>query len=490
MTALEAKLDALLNRSGFALTAAAVLLAPWLFAAWEMWYFWPFVVFLMLALALSGLRIMLRAGKPPLRGRGADGRHFSGARLYRATWTAIPVFLLYAGIRAWQAEVRIDAIRSFLLLATSFFVGAQIVHGFTESQRRRFLPFLLVNLLLLGLYGIVNHALTASTRVLWMPGYEGYIAEGRATGTYYCPDHYAGLLEMAFAFSLGLLLARETAGWLRGLSAGVGAVSLIGIVLSKSRGGGLTILVVLAAALAIGFSQWPRRVRLLLRLSACCALAAGALLFAVAGQAYLERFGTYFNWQEARARPVRERVHMVVRQASSRARGRMMAAAWRAWQTQPVFGIGPGMHQNLWPHFAASPDGDRESGKWPTFPNFHFFSYEVHNDWLQLLEEYGAVGLVLFSAAVGFPAALLAAALRRERRRRRENDWQAVDCGPHGPVLGGLLAGCAMAFHSLGDFNLQMPANAWVMASIAGLAVASALQRERAPDAAAADGIP
>ena len=74
----------------------------------------------------------------------------------------------------------------------------------------------------------------------------------------------------------------------------------------------------------------------------------------------------------------------------------MIGGAIRAWQAAPVWGVGAGMHQNIWPHVAASGDGDRGKGIWPTLVNDKFHSYEVHSDWIQLLEEYGLVGLILF----------------------------------------------------------------------------------------------
>ena len=37
-----------------------------------------------------------------------------------------------------------------------------------------------------------------------------------------------------------------------------------------------------------------------------------------------------------------------------------------------------------------------------------------------------------------------------------------------------LLAALAMAIHSLGDFNLQLPGTTWLMGILAGLAVATA----------------
>jgi hypothetical protein len=37
----------------------------------------------------------------------------------------------------------------------------------------------------------------------------------------------------------------------------------------------------------------------------------------------------------------------------------------------------------------------------------------------------------------------------------------------------GFLAFAAMAFHSLGDFNLQMPATTWLLAGLTALALAA-----------------
>jgi len=137
-----------------------------------------------------------------------------------------------------------------------------------------------------------------------------------------------------------------------------------------------------------------------------------------------------------------------------------------------MFGIGPGMHQNLWPHFAPSPDGDRELGIWPTFPNNDFHSYEVHSDWIQLLEEYGVVGLVLFIMPVTAVVLLLIYGMRKEVLHRKRIDWEETGNDYYAALLGGLLSLLAMGVHSLGDFNLQMPATVWLLAVIISIPVA------------------
>ena len=45
----------------FGLVLAVVLASPWLFGAWEMWWFWPFAVAIFFAAALFGLRMVLAA---------------------------------------------------------------------------------------------------------------------------------------------------------------------------------------------------------------------------------------------------------------------------------------------------------------------------------------------------------------------------------------------------------------------------------------------
>jgi O-antigen ligase len=161
-------------------------------------------------------------------------------------------------------------------------------------------------------------------------------------------------------------------------------------------------------------------------------------------------------------------------------RVQMVSGALRAWRTAPAFGIGPGMHQTLWPHFSASPDGDPDKGIWPSHPNTGFHSYEVHSDWVQLLEEYGIVGLVLFLAALALVLRWLWRGLRREEAAWREGDWNPPARSRFfGVLVAGVLAAVAMILHSAVDFNLQMPATGWMLGAILGLAVGEAAHSEQ-----------
>ncbi len=448
----DRRLDGLiLGGIGLQLTAA-----PWLFGAWEMWWFWIFATGWALIAFLFGLRLMAC---------GVLGtRHLRSPRPFRMLFLAYAGFLGYAFIRMLQADVRIDAERSFLLHLTAGCVAVPILFGFSARQMRWLAGLLAINLIALGAYGVANHFWTGNARVLWMPGYAQYQqGHARATGSYYCPDHFAGILEIGLAFSLAVGLARGTPRALKAIGLPLAITALAGILFSKSRGAGLTVGVMGVGFLVFGLVQYRPVVRWALRgLLLTGVLAVGAWI-GWADHPYAVRFRQY-PWD----------------QLQHSDRGIMIAGALRAWQQKPVWGIGPGQHGHWWAHVAASGDGDRAAGRWPSRLNYHFHSYEVHSDWVQLLEEYGGVGLALFLLMVGCGIGILWETVRREARERARAGWAATGREDFWAPLSALGVAVAMGFHSLGDFNLQMPATVWITAAFIAMGLAAGFPASRA----------
>ena len=482
-------LDFSLQMAGFICISLVVLVSPWLFGAWEMWWFWPFAVLIFLATLIFALRLLLMGcvdDKGPdlkLRKRKTENAPITPTAIIFVL-SAVP-FLVYALICFLRAEVFMDAQRSFLLFLTPFLLAIHVTFGFSAAQRKALFTALAVNLCMLGLYGIINHLVDGSRLVLWEEGYPQYIRDSRATGSYFCPDHFSGIMELAFCLGLGLLLARGTGRriTLAGLAMlGIGAA---GVVLSKSRGGGLTLLVVLAAALVWGVAQWRPARRWSWRAGAALALSLALLVLWHSETTYVNRFKSYIMPTSAEPATARQTAAAAWKQVQRAPRARMIAAALRAWKEYPVFGIGPGMHQNLWPHYAPTQDGNRELGVWPSRLNNDFHSYEVHSDWVQLLEEYGLVGfsLVLLPAFVLFT--LLALGVRRERRRcAAATDTPTREEGQrHAMLLGALFSFVALVFHSLGDFNLQMPATTWLLAALLAIPLSELTRQDPAASA-------
>jgi O-antigen ligase len=377
---------------------------------------------------------------------------------YATWWLTQPVVYMLAEI-------------SVLLLVTPVLLAAIVIFGMTTEQRRRLFIYIMLNLFLLGLYGVINHAITGSRIVLWAPGYEQYMRDHRATGSYFCPNHFSGIMEIATAMGLGVFLTRRVSHLQRAIGLSLIALGCVAVVLSKSRGGGLTLLVIFAASLYWGFTNWPRRARWWWR-AACVAmggiLVTGMILLA---DGFIERYEQYVRPDRLQGLSLKDASADLGRRIEDSSRGRMFAGAYRAWQSAPVKGIGPGMHTTLWPHFAAETDGDAIAAVWPTRSNHHFWSDETHSDWLEMLEEYGLVGFVLLLLPVTYLFFVLSRALRQDRTLR----WEHKTTGTHFPresmVLGAILAFIAMAFHSTADFNLQMPATVWLLSAILALPI-------------------
>ncbi len=446
----------------FLLTVIVLLAAPWLFGAWEMWWFWPMTTLLFGAVLLFAVRLVfLGHGYPP---RTPVNRRL--ALMLLMGWAP---FVLYMLIRFHQAPVYLDAERSMLLFVTPLLLGIAIAFGFSRRQLEGLFILILLNMLALGVYAIVNWYKTRGEFVMWQPAYPQYILDERASGSYYCPNHFAGVMEIALLAGLALLITRHPRLGLRLLAVPLIGVAVWAILLTKSRGAVLSLGVVTILVLMVGFLQWRPAFRHSLAVVVVAATLGGSFAALTLDIPFVQRF-RHYPW----------------RQLERTSRYRMYSGAIRAWRTAPVWGIGPGMHRHLWPHFAASPDGDRETAQWPRFPNDTFHSYEVHSDWLQLMEEYGVVGLLLFLTALSATLALWAEALKREWRRQRAAAWRAPGRFDYAVILTGLLSGAVMAVHSLGDFNLQMPATVWLLGGIVAIGVAVIL-RDVAPVVVAGD---
>ncbi len=472
----------LLSRGIVVCVSVSVLLGPWFFGAWETWWFWPFLIPVFAASLLLGLQLILcpnmSAGSTP--GGNPSGRTDTAPtdfipRPARFLVCGVP-FLVYAYLRFLTTPVYIDAERSFLLFLSSWLLMLVVLYGLTARQRQGLFAAICINLVLIGLYGWINHRITGSRLVLWADGFPQYYGENRASACFFCPDHFSGAMEFCMCLGLGFVFGGAVRFPLRLAGCAMCVIGLIGVVMSKSRGGGMTLVVIAIAASIWGLTHLPRKARWWWRLSAFSCVLMLILLFASLAKPYMSRFGAYFDWSQARGKPATEAIQAVWESVRHQSRPQMYGAAIRAWKTAPWLGIGPGMHESVWPRFGPTADGDPENAIWPSRVNLEQTSNEVHSDWLELLEEFGVVGFALFLVPFVLLMLQFVRAMRQDPRRERiraatgefaENDWADAI------VLGVFLALVAITFHSLGDFNLQIPALAWVMASLTALGFAA-----------------
>jgi O-antigen ligase len=276
----------------------------------------------------------------------------------------------------------------------------------------------------------------------------------RASGFYICPNHLAGLLEMCGLLSLGLAFWGNFRPRWRVLAA-FGTLVWFGAVgITGSRGGYLS--VVFGLGVFAVLSLW---VVWLLQRGGFFAMMAGLLLFAglIVGGGFL------FMSQSDN---LRERMAQIYDPTNMRLL--MWKGAVQQYHLQPVIGTGSGTTFYLARQFRS-----REVQNDPQHD---------HDDYLELLAEYGIVGAVLFGL---FLLVHLWSGLVGIRRIVAGQIFPGTPPLSHDLAItvGALSAIGALLFHSLLDFNMHIPGNALLVAFLFGL-LAMPVSRENLPETA------
>ncbi len=354
---------------------------------------------------------------------------------------ALITYLIFAlGLVSLRLRVRLVYLLLLIAVANSTVGGIQFFKG------RNFMPF---EFLARGDYG------------------------ARASGFYGCPNHFAGFLEVVMLFGLSLACWSRSSLLIRIAAGYCAAMSLAGIIISGSRGGYASSVVGL---LAFGFislflaEKWLRR-EFWYAVIACVALGGVS--------------GAYFLRSVVRESDVlQHRVDSV--NSDMAVRASLAKAAFKQFQISPWFGTGSRTYLFYGREFRDSIIlGD------PIY---------AHNDYLQLLAEYGIVGfagMVVFLAfhlRGGFRSVKYVAAEQTTANRERgsmkrsgkgsrsRSAWRAVTDeetkrleqpqpsfkGSNSLALtvAALCSVIAYLVHSVVDFNLHIPANACLMAFV------------------------
>lgn len=335
-----------------------------------------------------------------------------------------------------------DAARGFTVAALGWMSLVLALQWSATRRRGRWLFFLLVLLgLAEALFGL-GQALGGVDQIFTYQRKLGQIA----SGTFINRNHFAGFANMGLGLTLGWLYAgfagsrrqhrSETLAWgwlLIMTSAFIG----LAVLLSRSRGGTLSMLGMLAFVFAMLWLQLRRR-------SGSRGLPAAAIVILVVTMVLLASLvgvgGVFERFTEG----------------DNLSRPQIYRDTLRMIADHPLTGVGPGRY--VW-----------EFRPYQTASVALWFNH-AHNDYLETAAEWGIPLALLFWVFVlrrfcGVCRVFLVA----------DDPWQ------RGASLGCAAALTAILIHSLVDFNLHIPANLMVFATILGLGWSLELEVRNAP---------
>ncbi|MCP5539103.1 MAG: O-antigen ligase family protein [Akkermansiaceae bacterium] len=414
----------------FSLLAFGLALAACLVAG--LWGFGTAMTFQWPALLLVGAAVVF----------AALGRFHPGSGRGEATWLPAAAVLLAAALaaRAMMSPVAYLAREDLALLGLWFGVYGLTVTIVARSKRRFAIAAALMGLLFVNL-ALVCWQFGVDAGQWIVPGYERTYRD-RVGGVFNNPNHLAAWLAATTPLFLSHAILGRMGAHRRLLTIFASVLALLALGLTKSRGG------MLAAGAGLGTlclivawmtrSIWKRH--------------RGPALAAVGGVVCLFAVLTAVNFDV-----LRERFGSRAYSAESESnRPLIWQSAWRQHLEAPAFGTGSRTFYHYGRRFRP--------------PEMHVAMVEaefVHNDYLQLLAEYGWTGFL----AIGlFGAAHFWAGIRSVRHAAPPAKNGLLTQGRHLAFVAGALAGLvALAVHALVDFPLHIPALAFLSAFYLGI---------------------
>ncbi len=360
-----------------------------------------------------------------------------GPAPHPAGWLLLP-FLAYAAANAaWLTPVGWLGWHDWLLWAQAGAVFWAVLNGVHAAPARNAL------IGLLALLGVVAVGLAVYQRFfdqewLMLGRLQAPQFIGRSSGPFGIPNSLGALLLLLLPPALAAGFNRALAPGRRMFAWTLAAIFALGLILTISRGAWL--------ALALALAAWPllagRR-----SLGQRLAVSVGVLAALIAAGLAL--------YQSVPG--VRLRIDQLVADGGERTRPIMWRIGWSIFREHPATGGGAGSYNVLLEKFR--PENFQDDAQW------------AHNDYLNTLSDYGAVGFGLLFGVI----AVLVGRCYWWRRDEKESAGAPFPSAALGIAL------LAFALQLFVDFHFKIPALGMACALVGALAV-----RSRWPGAAPA----
>lgn len=345
---------------------------------------------------------------------------------------AVLAFTIYAIARYCTADVEYIArheVLRVLVYAVLFFAVLNNLH---RQESTQLISFTLV-FLAMAIAGYAAYQFLADYRYVWrIPS----LYPHRGSGTYICPNHLGGFLEMLLPLGLAYTLAGRLKPVTKIFLGYAALVILAGIAVTVSRGSWIATCLALLLFFTVMLFRRNHRLPALLLLG----------LLVGGGALYLPK--SFF---------IQRRVQQLVSdkgKVNDDLRFALWAPAWRMWRENPWWGVGPA-------HFDV---------------RFHAYRPEevqltpdrAHNDYLNTLADWGIAGAALVASAWLLLAWGVAKTWRFVARSSSDLGGKSGS-NKFAFLLGASLGLVAILVHSFVDFNMHIPANAILCVTLMAL---------------------
>ncbi|MBI3875873.1 MAG: O-antigen ligase family protein, partial [Verrucomicrobia bacterium] len=344
---------------------------------------------------------------------------------------AVLAFVAYAFWRYRNSDIeyvaRLELIR-VLVYAVFFFATLNNLNRQEAGQSVvSVLVFIGLALSVYAVFQFITH-----TEMVWKylrPASYG----NRGSGTYVCPNHLAGFLEMVLPLALAHTLSGRLPHAVKIVFGYAALVMLAGIGVTLSRGGWIATIAGLLLFIFLYAQRRNVRVPAIVFLGL---LILGSVWFISTAQYSKERFKVLYQTGKF-----------------DETRFHLWKPAVEMWKDNPWIGVGPG-------HFDA---------------RFRQYRPEliqrrpdrVHNDYLNTLADWGIIGAALVATA--WALLFLGAWQTWKYVARAQNDLGGSHGNREAFLLGAVVGLASLLVHSVTDFNFHIPANALVAVTIMAL---------------------
>jgi len=336
-------------------------------------------------------------------------------------FVSIGVFQLVFHLTAYPYLTRTQLLK----LAMYFLVFFLLTQAFrTRADLSRLVWFLMVLCFGVSLFGIAQH-FTSFEQIYWTDALK---TPGEPFGPYVNRNDFAGFVELTLPLGLALIAFRAARREQLGIMGILTIVPISALALSTSRGG------IIGFAVEIGILALLFRMARGARARGRAMVAAILVLVAIAAVTWIGA-----NQAITKLSALKSPEVTLARRFS------MAKGAAHIFADHPVIGCGIGALVDVFPRYETAYDGKVVD--------------HVHNDYMETLAETGLAG--------GLCGAIFLFSLYREARDAFKAEQGHFSRALH---AGAVAAIAGLLFHSLVDFNLQIPANALLFLTQAHLA--------------------